>query len=83
VLTISIAEARKLLDKIKKKGGSGLKPVKENLVDLVWGNERPPPPDQQVTVHDVKYSGKKFQEKIQDLRKELEKKKSAGFIACK
>jgi len=33
-------------------------------------------------VLDLKYAGKGFEDKLEDLRKELEKKKSAGFIIC-
>ncbi len=32
---------------------------------------------------DTRYAGKKFEEKIEDLRKELDKKKSAGLIVCR
>ena len=56
--------------------------VTENLVDLVWGSKRPPRPREPVKVLDVRYAGKTFEDKLVDLRKELEKKKSAGFIAC-
>jgi Xaa-Pro aminopeptidase len=51
-------------------------------VDIVWGKERPPRPSEPVKVLDIEYTGKKFQEKLEDLRKELEKKKSAGIIIC-
>jgi Xaa-Pro aminopeptidase len=79
-LTTVAADARKLAEKIKKKGGGELKPVGENLVDLVWGNNRPLRPNEPVKVLDTKYSGKKFEEKIEDLRKEIDKKKSLGLI---
>ncbi|KAL8901228.1 MAG: hypothetical protein Q9192_000652 [Flavoplaca navasiana] len=77
---ITAPEARKLSEKIKKKGGAELLGVKANLVDLVWGNERPPRPNEKVSVLDIEFAGKKFAEKIEDLRKELDKKKSAGLI---
>ncbi|KAL8734874.1 MAG: hypothetical protein Q9166_001226, partial [cf. Caloplaca sp. 2 TL-2023] len=77
---ITAPEARKLIEKIKKKGGAQLVRVKTNLVDVVWGDKRPPRPNEKVSVLDVKYAGKKFEEKIEDLRKELDKKKSAGLI---
>ena len=32
-------------------------------------------------MHPIKYAGKTFQEKIAELRKELETKKKAGFMA--
>src|ERR1700743_1823443 len=78
--TVMTAEqARKLAEKIKKKGGADLKPVPQNLIDLVWGKEQPTRPNEKVQVLDVKYAGKKFEEKLTDLRKELEKKKSKGM----
>ncbi|QDS70296.1 hypothetical protein FKW77_008065 [Venturia effusa] len=77
---ITAPESRKLAEKIKKKGGTGLEPVKENLVDTIWGNERPTRPNEKVIVLDTKFSGKKFEEKLEDVRKELEKKKSAGIV---
>lgn len=57
--------------------------VKQNLVDLVWGKDRPPRPNEKVKVHPVEYAGKPFQEKISELRKELQAKKRAGFIICR
>ncbi|OCL14510.1 Creatinase/aminopeptidase [Glonium stellatum] len=77
---ITAPDARKLAEKIKKKGGSELKPVKENLIDLVWGDAQPRRPSEKVRVLGVEYSGKKFEEKLEDLRKELEKRKSLGFV---
>jgi Xaa-Pro aminopeptidase len=56
--------------------------VRENLVDLVWGKDRPARPSEKVRVHPEKYAGKPFLEKIADLRKELQQKKKAGFIIC-
>ena len=75
-----VADARKLADKIKKKGGKSLIAVRENIVDAVWGAEKPARPNEKVQVLPLKYCGKNFNEKIEDLRKELEKKKSAGFV---
>jgi Xaa-Pro aminopeptidase len=74
------AESRKLTEKIKKKGGAELKPVSENLVDSVWGTSKPARPNEKVIVLDVEYAGKKFESKIEDLRKELDKKKSVGIV---
>lgn len=56
--------------------------IEQNLVDLVWGEDRPSRPRELVKVHPEKYAGKTFQEKISELRKELEKQKKAGFVIC-
>ncbi len=77
---ITAPDARKLQDSLKKKSGATLVGVKENLVDQVWGSERPPRPTEKVKALPEKYSGKKFQEKIEELRKDLDKKKAAGMI---
>jgi len=67
---------------VKKKGGATLVGVKTNLVDQIWGKDRPSRPYERVKALGLEFSGKKFQEKIDDLRKELEKKKSAGLVVC-
>jgi Xaa-Pro aminopeptidase len=54
--------------------------IDENLVDQVWGSERPPRPQELVNVLGQGFSGKEVKSKLDDLRKELEKKKSSGFI---
>lgn len=54
--------------------------MKENLIDSVWGTSKPARPNEKVIVLEQKYSGKKFEDKLGDLRKELDKKKSAGMV---
>jgi Xaa-Pro aminopeptidase len=78
--TITAPQGRKLAEKIKKKGGKGLVAIAENLVDQVWGEDKPARPHEPVRVLQMEYAGKDFQEKIEDLRKELDKKKAAGFV---
>lgn len=56
--------------------------VNDNLVDLVWGKDKPARPNEKVQVLAQEFAGKSFQEKIGDLRKEIEKKKSGGLIVC-
>jgi Xaa-Pro aminopeptidase len=75
------AGARKLAETLEK-NGSSLVGIQQNLVDLVWGKDRPSRPREKVRAHPVKYAGKPFQEKVAELRKELETKKKAGFVIC-
>ena len=56
--------------------------VKTNLVDEIWGKDRPPRPNEKVKALGLEFSGTEFQAKIDELRKELEKKKSAGLVVC-
>ncbi|KAJ6002057.1 hypothetical protein N7499_002078 [Penicillium canescens] len=76
---ITAAGARKLAETLEK-SGSSLVGVSENLIDLVWGKDRPARPSEKVRVHPEKYAGKTFQEKVAELRKDLESRKKAGFI---
>lgn len=76
---ITAADARKLSETIQSSGGS-LTGVAANLIDLVWGKDRPPRPSEKVKVHPIELAGKPFEEKIEELRKELTKKKSAGIV---
>lgn len=78
--TIAAPDGRKLGDKIKKKGGKELVGVAENLVDLVWDQKKPARPNEPVKVLGQEHAGKKYQDKIEELRKDLDKKKAAGFV---
>ena len=77
---ITASDARKLSETLKKKSKATLVGVKENLVDKVWGSARPSRPTEKIRVLPEIYTGKPFTEKIQDLRKELDKKKAGGMI---
>lgn len=35
-----------------------------------------------ISVHDIKFAGKCVDSKLEELRKEIDKKKCAGFIIC-
>ncbi|CUS10917.1 unnamed protein product [Tuber aestivum] len=77
---ITAQQAKGLETRIKKKGGTGLLGISSNLIDEVWGADRPDRPNNPVMVLDEKYSGKEFPLKIEAVRKELENKKSPGFV---
>jgi len=77
---ITAPDARKLSEKIKKRGGQDLVAIEENLVDLVWGSNRPPRPREPVKILSSQFAGKDVKTKLEELRKDLEKKKSSGFI---
>lgn len=46
----------------------------------MWGDARPVRPQEKVKPLQLEFTGKSLSEKIVDLRKELEKKKSAGLV---
>ncbi|XP_017103764.2 uncharacterized protein [Drosophila bipectinata] len=46
--------------------------INNNLVDLIWGDERPAPPAGQVIrVHKQDFAGEKWQDKVRELRRRL------------
>ncbi|KAK7531406.1 putative Xaa-Pro aminopeptidase P [Phyllosticta citribraziliensis] len=77
---VTSPDARKLKDRISKKGGGELVAVRENLIDLVWAKDKPARPNEKVKVHPHEFAGKNFSEKLTELREELAKRKSAGFV---
>jgi Xaa-Pro aminopeptidase len=76
---ITASDARKLSESLKKKAQATLVGVKENLVDQVW-KDRPERPAEKVIVLSEKYAGKSYQDKLTDLRKEINKKKAVGMV---
>ncbi|KAF9292260.1 hypothetical protein BGZ68_009099 [Mortierella alpina] len=61
------------------KVGSSLVPTTDNLVDLIWEG-RPARPASKLMTLSPKTTGRTHTEKIQQLRKDLEKKGVAGFV---
>lgn len=77
---IPASAAKKLTDNIQKAGGADFLPLDENLVDLVWADERPPRPQEPVIVLPENFNGKSVQAKLEELREDLQKRHAAGFI---
>jgi Xaa-Pro aminopeptidase len=48
--------------------------ITENLVDNVWGADKPPMPEEKVFVHEVKYSGITVQEKFAKVTEKIAKR---------
>ena len=63
-------EIGRLTDALKAHGIK-LKPVPVNLVDRVWGSERPSPPASPIIAQPIKYAGRDAAEKIADVQKIL------------
>jgi Xaa-Pro aminopeptidase len=66
----TIGEIERLSAALKPKAIT-LKPVNRNLVDRLWGRERPAPPGNPVTAHPQKLAGRSAQDKIADIQKRL------------
>jgi Xaa-Pro aminopeptidase len=72
----AIEELGKALDP----AGVKLQPIDANLVDAVWGAERPPPPQRPVKQQPLEYAGKPAKRKIAELQAALRKAGEDGVI---
>ncbi|MFM1814381.1 MAG: hypothetical protein RLZ98_1076 [Pseudomonadota bacterium] len=75
----SISEIEALKEPLAS-AGVGLKPVARNLVDKVWGRERPPAPDAEVLVHPTRFAGQPADEKIAAVQSVLKKEGQDAVI---
>ncbi|CAH1764472.1 5547_t:CDS:10 [Entrophospora sp. SA101] len=76
---ISTSDAKSLNESLGRIG-SKMAYIDDNLVDLVWGDDRPPFPKNPITVLPLKYAGCSRNEKIENLREELSKGNYHGFV---
>ncbi|XP_066105421.1 xaa-Pro aminopeptidase 2 isoform X1 [Saccopteryx bilineata] len=51
--------------------------ITANLVDLVWGSERPPVPNQPIYVLQEPFTGSTWQEKVSNIRSQMQKHRKA------
>ncbi|KAF8906752.1 Creatinase/aminopeptidase [Gymnopilus junonius] len=76
---ISASDAENLNKKLAEKE-SELVSLSQNLVDSVWGQDRPTRPKNKVFHLDEKYSGQSHQAKVAKIWEELEKKKAKALV---
>ncbi|KDQ10491.1 hypothetical protein BOTBODRAFT_36195 [Botryobasidium botryosum FD-172 SS1] len=76
---ISALDAKDLRESLKGRK-SELVPIDENLVDQVWGSDRPARPQNKIFPLDVKYAGKTSKEKLTELRAKLVKEEAGAMI---
>lgn len=54
----------------------------ENLIDPIWGIERPPIPHNSFRVHPLEYAGMSVAEKVNKVREEMKSKKATVAVFC-
>ena len=64
--------ARKLKEKLEGAGKSLVPLLGGNLVDAIWGQSRPAPPDTRLRVHRLEFAGVSVADKLAALRAKLE-----------
>ncbi|XP_075752724.1 xaa-Pro aminopeptidase 2 [Pelodiscus sinensis] len=58
--------------RVLKDSGRTLVPIEDNLVDLVWGSQRPPPPTSPIYLLPETFTGSTWQEKVSGIRSQME-----------
>lgn len=76
---ITPAVAKELAQTIQKVGGYGLVPIRENLIDTIWQDDRPAVPVAKIFVHPERYAGKSIKAKITELRETIMKLDASGI----
>ncbi|MFA5899814.1 MAG: aminopeptidase P family protein [Hyphomicrobium sp.] len=75
----TIAEVERLEAALAPRGIK-LVPTSRNLVDRVWGGERPAAPKDPIWVHPAKFSGRSAPDKIADIQKRLKADKQDAVV---
>ncbi|PWZ03272.1 Creatinase/aminopeptidase [Testicularia cyperi] len=80
---ISFALGKALVRALSERQGEVVFPSR-NLVDVAWGSDRPAPISAPIYEHELKWAGKSAQDKITDVRRDLESrpKGSAFFLSA-
>jgi len=53
-----------------------------NLIDVIWGDARPPIPTSPFRVHPLEYAGMSLQQKFEQIRKDMEEKRATLSVFC-
>ncbi|CAG2211507.1 pepP [Mytilus edulis] len=61
----------KNFDFVLSKNNLTLKAIEPDLVDKIWTSDRPPQPSTDINVLDIKYAGRKWEDKLRDVRKDM------------
>lgn len=63
-----------------EKKGVHLKFLSRNLIDLVWGNQRPAKPNSEVRVQGIEYAGRSTEDKLKDIRQKLQEQQAEALV---
>lgn len=69
--SLQVNGAKQLSTKLREAGKSLVPLLDGNLVDKVWGGQRPPPPDAPIRVHKIEHAGETVQAKLDRMRNDM------------
>ena len=67
-----VTNAKQLTEKLKESGRLLVPILEGNLVDKVWGADRPAPPEAPLRIHKMEHAGQSVQDKLVKLRKDMQ-----------
>ena len=67
-----VTNAKQLTEKLRESGKSLVPILEGNLVDKVWGADRPAPPTAPLRIHKMEHAGQSVQDKLVKLRKDMQ-----------
>ena len=70
----------KIIEKELSKAGHNLIAVDENLIDQVWGEDRPARPSNPVTILEERWTGRSLKDKLVDLRESIKEKNCIAIV---
>lgn len=71
---MQVNNAKQLTEKLNQSGKSLVPVLEGNLVDKVWGADRPAPPKAHLRIHKPEHAGQNVQDKLKKLRKDMQGK---------
>ena len=76
---ISVSEWNKI-EKTVQSSGIELIEVTNDLVDVVWGSEQPGKPNKPIAPLEINFTGKSWEDKVQEMRDEMKAKKADVLV---
>ena len=54
--------------------------LQQDLIDLIWLDDRPPKPNTKIEIHDIKYAGLTWQQKMDKVLEKLKSVRADIFV---
>lgn len=79
---LQVNGAKQLTTKLQEAGKSLMPLLEGNLVDKVWGEGRPAPPDAPIRIHKMEHAGESVQDKLARMREDMKGNLRGPSLKC-
>ncbi len=76
----SVQSIKKYEEKLVEKKNITFKFLDHNIIDVLWGKQRPSKPNAPIRIHPLEYAGRSTQDKLKDIRLLLKESNADGLI---